>query len=45
MALYLHVTQDAGAVILFDRTPKEIRFLATDGLESCIAIMARGKME
>jgi hypothetical protein len=43
MALYLHVTQDAGAVILFDRTPKEIRFLATNSLESCIAIMAKGK--
>ncbi len=40
--MYFHVTQDAGAVILFDRTPKKIQFLVTNGIESCTPIMAKG---
>lgn len=40
--MYFQVTQDAGAVILFDRTPKNTHFLVTNGIESCTVIMAKG---
>lgn len=43
-SMYLQVTQDAGAVILFDRTPKQLQVLFTNNLASCIAIMAKGEL-
>ena len=39
---YIHVVQD-GAAILSNKTTKNIHYLFTNGLESCIAIMAKGE--
>lgn len=39
----IQITQDGGAFISVESTPPEIQHLYTEGLESCIAIMAHGK--
>ncbi len=40
---YIHVVQDSAAILFNETTPKKLHSLFTYGLESCIAIMAKGK--
>jgi hypothetical protein len=40
---FIHVVQDSAAILLNKTTSKTIQYLFTNGLESCIAIMAKGE--
>lgn len=42
MTRHLQVAQDSAAVILFNQTPPEIQGFYTTGLQSCVAIFAKG---
>jgi len=43
MSSYIRVLQDSAALIIFNKTPSNIRYLYTEDLETCIAIMCRGE--
>jgi len=40
---YIEVVQDGVGILLYNKTPKPFHYLYTGGLESCVAIMAKGE--